>query len=160
MVRNSVLVIRPTSHSCLNDRGLTIFCGTHFEDKISTEISEHEGDLVHSESGSLGLSLGKSRFRQASQHGDTTARGFPQGIIRDWRHTLSHEPFSSSRKRKEKDLETKAKRSLLSALSKTHAVNFLGFTVCVSKDTFTFGGGRSGLLGASGFPVIVYNASL
>jgi hypothetical protein len=46
----------------------------------------------------------------------------------------------------------------LSALFKTHAVNFLGFTVCVSKDTFTFGGGKSRTLGASGFPVMVYNA--
>lgn len=64
----------------------------------------------------------------------------------------------------QKDPKIKVRRrcthSSLSVPSKIPAVNFLEFTVHVSKETFTFGEWKFMLPDLSGFAVIVYNASL
>lgn len=127
MVKNSVLVIRPTSHSCLSDGGgyLKIFGGTHSEDKINTKKSVREGDLMHSERRSVRTELGEKQVQPDITTQGQSSLEFPtQHHQRLETYTVIHmNHFPLPEKKKKKDLESKAKRrcvlGVLSALFKT-----------------------------------------
>lgn len=86
--------------------------------KSSTEILVHEGDLVHSESGSVTTELGEKQVQAGITTRGHNSIGFPT-----WHHqrletyTVTHmNHFPLLEKENKKDLEAKAKRGFLCSL--------------------------------------------